>query len=101
MKRVLRTTGLILGLIMISVVALAEPPAFKLRVDGLACPFCAYGIEKELSSVEGVESIDIDIKEGVVIVTMADGVTLDETVARKAIEDAGFDLRSFERGSDE
>ncbi len=101
MKRVLRTTGSILGLILISAVALAEPQAFKLRVDGLACPFCAYGIEKELSSVEGVESIDIDIKEGVVIVTMADGVTLDESEARKAIKDAGFDLRSFERGSDE
>ncbi len=101
MKRVLRTTGLILGLIMISAVALAAPQAFKLGVDGLACPFCAYGIEKELSSVEGVESIEIDIKEGVVIVTMADGVTLDETEARKAVEDAGFDLRSFERGTDE
>ena len=101
MKRVLRTTGLILGQILISAVALAEPQAFKLGVDGLACPFCAYGIEKELSSVEGVESIDIDIKEGVVIVTMADGVILDESEARKAIKDAGFDLRSFERGSDE
>ncbi len=99
--RVLRTTGLILGLILISAVALAAPQAFKLRVDGLACPFCAYGIEKQLSSVDGVQSVDVDIKAGVVIVTMADGVTLDETEARKAVKDAGFDLRSFERGTDE
>ena len=99
--RVLRTTGLILGLILISAVDLAAPQAFKLRVDGLACPFCAYGIEKQLSSVDGVQSVDIDIKAGVVIVTMADGVTLDETEARKAVKDAGFDLRSFERGTDE
>ncbi len=86
---------------MISAVALAAPQAFKLRVDGLACPFCAYGIEKQLSSVDGVQSVDIDIKAGVVIVTMADGVPLDETEARKAVKDAGFDLRSFERGTDE
>ncbi len=99
--RVLRTTGLILGLILISAVALAAPQAFKLRVDGLACPFCAYGIEKQLSSVDGVQSVDVDIKAGVVIVTMADGVTLDETEARRAVKDAGFDLRSFERGTDE
>ncbi len=101
MKRVLRTTGLMLGLMLMPAVALAAPQAFKLGVDGLACPFCAYGIEKKLSSIEGVENIDIDIKEGVVIVTMADGATLDESAARKAVEDAGFDLRSFERGSEE
>ncbi len=101
MKRVLRTKGLILGLILISAVALAAPQAFKLRVDGLACPFCAYGIEKQLSSVDGVQSVDVDIKAGEVIVTMADGVTLDETEARRAVKDAGFDLRSFERGTDE
>ncbi len=99
--RVLRTTGLILGLILISAVALAAPQAFKLILDGLACPFCDYGIEKQLSSVDGVQSVDVDIKAGVVIVTMADGVTLDETEARKAVKDAGFDLRSFERGTDE
>ena len=86
---------------MISAVALAAPQAFKLRVDGLACPFCAYGIEKQLSSVDGVQSVDVDIKAGEVIVTMADGVTLDETEARRAVKDAGFDLRSFERGTDE
>ncbi len=101
MKRVLRTTGLLLGLTLISAVALAAPQAFKLGVDGLACPFCAYGIEKKLSAVEGVENINIDIETGTVTVTMADGVTLDEKEARKAIKDAGFDLRSFERGSDE
>ncbi len=101
MKKALRTKGLMLGLMLMSAVALATPQVFKLGVDGLACPFCAYGIEKKLSSIEGVEKIDVDINEGVVIVTMADGATLDESVARKAVEDTGFDLRSFERGSEE
>ena len=93
--------GLMLGLMLMSAVALATPQAFKLGVDGLACPFCAYGIEKKLSSIDGVENIDVVSREGVVIVIMADGATLDESAARKAVEDAGFDLRSFERGSEE
>ena len=101
MKRAMLTTGLILGLMLMPAVGLAAPQAFKLGVNGLACPFCSYGIEKKLGAIAGVESIDIDIKEGVVIVIMADGATLDETEARKAIKDAGFDLRSFERGAED
>lgn len=71
--------------------------AYTLQVDGLACPFCTYGIEKELLSVQGVEQVDTDIKEGVVIVTMQEGADLDESTARQAVSDAGFTLRGFER----
>ena len=71
-------------------------PAYTVEVDGLACPFCAYGIEKQLSAIEGVESVETDIKSGAVIVTMAPGSTLDEDAARKAVEAAGFTLRGFQ-----
>ncbi len=40
MNKALRTTGLMLGLMLMSAVALAAPRAFNLGVDGLACPFC-------------------------------------------------------------
>ena len=86
---------------------LLSPPAwagqgagvYELGVDGLGCPFCAYGIEKQLTRIRGVESLDIDIREGVVIVGMAKGATLDEAAAKKAVTDAGFSLRSFGRVS--
>lgn len=70
---------------------------YALRVDGLACPFCAFGIEKRLSTVRGVGKVEIEIKGGTVRVTMKDGAALDEATARKAIEDAGFSLRGFRR----
>jgi mercuric ion binding protein len=80
--------------------ACAQPKnQYKLYADGLACPFCAYGIEKELSAIKGVEKIDIDIGQGLIRVTMADGARLEEAVARKAVKDAGFTLRSFEKVS--
>lgn len=71
--------------------------AYMLQVDGLACPFCAYGIEKALHSVQGVEKIETDIKAGVVIVTMQEGADLDESTAQQAVSDAGFTLRGFDR----
>ncbi len=70
---------------------------YKVYVDGLSCPFCTYGIEKKFSKVKGVEKIDVDLKTGSTIITMAAGTTLDETTARKAVEAAGFTLRDFEQ----
>lgn len=68
---------------------------YQLQVAGLACPFCAYGIEKKLNSIEGVEDIKVDVAKGEVIVTMAEGIALPENLAREQIRKAGFSLRSF------
>ena len=73
MARIIRTAVFALSLLL-PVAAFAAQTQYQLRVDGLACPFCAYGIEKELTRTDGVEGIDIDIKAGIVTVTMADVV---------------------------
>ncbi len=77
--------------------AAGEKADYAIGVDGLACPFCAYGIEKQLNRIAGVETVSTDIKSGTVTVTMEEGVTLEEVAATKAVEDAGFTLRTFER----
>lgn len=79
--------------------ALAAGPGYRLEVAGLACPFCAYGIEKKLTALDGVERVETNIKEGAVTVTMKDGTALDEATARQAVKDAGFTLDGFERVS--
>ncbi len=86
-----------LSLVLVSAGVLAAPPTYQLHVDGLACPFCAYGIEKKLGALEGVERVETNIKDGTVIVTMKDGVALDEASAKQAVKAAGFSLRKFER----
>ncbi len=83
--------------ILLSTAAFAGGNHYALAVDGLACPFCAYGVEKRLGAIEGVESVEIDVKSGQVAVTLAEGKTLSEEVARQAVEDAGFTLRSLKR----
>ncbi len=97
MMRKLRTAIFTLSMILISTAALAAGQAYKLRVDGLACPFCAYGIEKQLSRIEGIKQIEVDIRTGTVAVIMVDGAILDEATAEKAVKAAGFSLRGFEK----
>lgn len=91
-----KKTVLALVLALASASAFAAQ-AYKLGVDGLACPFCAYGVEKQLKAVKGVEKVDVDIKTGNVIVTVAEGTAFDEATAKKAVTDAGFTLRGFEK----
>jgi len=76
--------------------AFAEKHVYRLFVDGLACPFCAYGVEKKVGSLDGVIKVEIDIDGGMVAVTLADGATLSEATAAKAVDEAGFSLRKFE-----
>lgn len=83
--------------IMWASAAWAAGPSYRIEVAGLACPFCAYGIEKKLSALDGVDKVETHIKEGAVIVTMADGASLDETTAEQAVDAAGFTLNGFER----
>lgn len=72
---------------------------YSMRVDGLACPYCAYGIEKKFKQIEGVdaESIDVDLQAGVVRVTTTDDVKLTEDRMKDLFNDAGFTYRGMER----
>ncbi len=97
-KVTLKTLGCILFVLFLGVTAAGAQEAqhvYKVYVDGLSCPFCTYGIEKKFSKVEGVEKIDIDLKTGTTLITMAAGKTLDEKTARKTVKAAGFTLRDF------
>lgn len=92
--QIVKKLVLILVLVWSSQMAWAATQ-YRLGIDGLACPFCAYGIEKKLSSIDGVKDIEVDIKKGEVIVTLAEGANLSDQLAREKVTDAGFTLRSF------
>ena len=77
-----------------SVTALAAGTQYQMRVDGLACPYCAYGIEKKLNAIEGVEKIDVDLENGLVIVNVIEGVKLSDEQMTQLFDDAGFSYRS-------
>ena len=82
----------------VSLAAFAGGTQYNLGVKGVACPYCAYGVEKRLNKIEGVDQVEVDIGDSVVRVTMQEGTTLTEEQARKAVEEAGFTLHSFSQG---
>ena len=74
---------------------------YVLKVNGLTCPFCAYGLEKKLKKVKGVESVSIDLEEDEAIVLIKDGTTVQEDAIRKAVKKAGFSVASLEKEATE
>ena len=93
---------LVLGFLTVSTQAQERSEVYTLQADGLACPFCAYGIEKQLNGIEGIEAVETDIRSGTVTLRMRAGANLDEDTASKAVEAAGFTMRGFKRqGTDE
>ncbi len=84
-------------LLLVAPIVQAKETIYTIQVDGLGCPFCAYGIEKQLSAIEGVDSVVVDISKGLVNVTMQKDTRLDKEQARQAVTDAGFTLRAFKQ----
>ncbi|MDQ6987538.1 MAG: heavy metal-associated domain-containing protein [Mariprofundaceae bacterium] len=68
-----------------------------IQVDGLSCPFCTYGLEKNLKKVKGVGSVHIDMKAGKATVLLKTDANVDDQALRKAVEKAGFTPRDIKR----
>ena len=49
----------------------------RVYVEGLACPFCTFGIEKNLKKVPGIVSLETTIRTGLVRIQMEPGASLD------------------------
>ena len=37
---------------------------YEIQVDGLGCPFCAYGLEKKFKEFDGIKNVAIEIETG-------------------------------------
>lgn len=75
--------------------SVAESRSAVIHVDGLTCPFCAYGVEKKIREVPGVKSVTIRMRTGEVEVGYKDGVTPDPDALRNAVIRAGFTPREI------
>ena len=88
-------TTIFMGSLTFSTPSTAAETHYQLQVDGLACPFCEYNIEKKVGKLDGVLKVKANLKEGVVNVLVADGKTLPEKKVKQEITDAGFTLKSI------
>jgi copper chaperone len=56
-------------------------------VPAIHCAHCAASIREEVSEVEGVDEVDVDLDTKIVTVQ---GSHLDDAAVRAAIEEAGY-----------
>lgn len=74
------------------------PQRVEVHVDGMSCPFCAYGLEKRLRKIEGLDSLRIDLEGAMAVLYLADGARVTDEALRRAVRDAGFTAGEIERG---
>ena len=58
-------------------------------VPGVTCEHCRTAITKEVGTVAGVESVDVDLERKVVTVG---GTAVSDTAVREAIDEAGYEV---------
>lgn len=66
---------------------------FALRVNGMTCTHCERAVNAELLAVPGVKGVRVDAASGQVRITH--DTALDRVAVTRAIEDAGYELRSW------
>ncbi len=71
-------------------------PKVTIRVDGLTCPFCAYGLEKRIKKISAVRKSVIDIKKGAMELLPKAGQHIDLDDVREAVKKGGFTPREIQ-----
>ncbi len=89
------------ALLIGSSVALAAKPAEAPRqaviaVKGLACPFCVYGLQKQLRKLPGAKQVRVELRKGEAVVDFAPGSKVSDQQIQKAVRAAGFTAGKIE-----
>jgi len=68
----------------------AQVERVEMRVDGLACPFCSYGLEKKLKEVKGVDKVTIYVDKGMAVLTSKKMQSINVEQLEPVVVAAGF-----------
>ena len=92
--------GVLLGAVTLGLLLHAAPAnatfvSAELRVNGISCPFCAFGIEKKLLDVDGVQGIEVFLDDGRIALTFLPDNTVTVSDLERAVEKAGFEIAAL------
>jgi copper ion binding protein len=59
-------------------------------VTGMSCDHCVHAVTTEVSSLPGVDKVDVDLATGRVVVVSDQPV--DDGAVRAAVEEAGYEV---------
>jgi copper chaperone CopZ len=68
------------------------PGRYELVVRGMSCPKCISNVDLQLKRIDGVVDPQVDMKHGVVTITVREGSAPTRAAVGAAIGDAGFTL---------
>lgn len=60
------------------------------QVAGMTCGHCVNSVQAEVSRIDGVSAVDIDLSSGRLTVTS--GTPVDPSAVRSAVEEAGYEV---------
>lgn len=60
------------------------------RVSGMTCSHCENAVKREVSALESVVDVQVDVPTG--RVTVMSAIPLDDAQVREAIDEAGYEL---------
>ncbi len=69
---------------------------FTVQVDGLGCPFCAYGLEKRFNDLKGIKNIAIEMETGTMTFKFPTTENLSIAEVEKQVDNAGYTATSVE-----
>ena len=99
MKKIYKVALICFALVLFSGVNISakdKTQKIRIKVEGLYCPFCSYGLEKQVKKLQGFKSVQINLKEGTAELEFMPGIKVSEKDILTAVEDAGFDLDGVE-----
>ena len=75
----------------------ANADTIEMKVHGMVCGFCAQGIEANLRKIPATADVVVSLESKLVVVQTRDGADIADAELRKAITDAGYDLKTITR----
>lgn len=74
-----------------------QAATIEMTVNGLVCGFCAQGIEKTLRKYPATADVLVSLENRLVAVATKEGADIPDADLRKALTDAGYDVKAIER----
>jgi len=76
--------------------AFAADTVYHIFAHGMACRYCAFGVDKQLREIEGVKQVDIYLDKGLINVRVKEGTRLTEGQIKTLLENAGVTYQRME-----
>jgi copper ion binding protein len=64
----------------------------RYTVKGMTCGHCVSAVSAEVSHIDGVTGVEVDLETGAVTVTST--TALDDAEVREAVDEAGYEVVS-------